>query len=248
MKYKKNFLTHVICKIDFPKLEKYNAETLKTFQQLIKEHFPVIQEIRKIVIEQTVSEGESTQRKTEDKVYLFRDKTDKEIIQLEPTSIIIEYLLYKNFEEFYESVKLAIECLFKIYPNIISTRIGLRYVNHIEIPGDTQFLKWDGLINSNLLSSIKFLKVPEKLSQYAGMMELNEDEYTLRFQYGILNSNYPSTLTKKEFDLDYDYSTKNSIEKVSEILSTIREFNTKITVIFENSIEKSLREIMGVIE
>ena len=95
---------------------------------------------------------------------------------------------------------------------------------------------------------MNFISDKEDMSRHITLIELNKEDYRLRFQYGIANSLYPSKIIRKEFVLDYDCFTFESLESPEEITSKVSEFNKTILDIFEESIEDGLRERMEMVE
>ncbi len=77
-------------------------------------------------------------------------------------------------------------------------------------------------------------------------LELKEEGYNLKFQFGLFNSEYPNPISRKEFVLDYDCSTNEETD-ILEIFDKAKEFNKKIHEWFEKSIQDGLRDIMGVV-
>lgn len=240
--YKKNFLKNVICKVDFTEQPKYDQAKLKDFQKLIKKEFPILQEAKGLVIEAASSERIDS-KAGEFIKWIFFNKTKTRIVSFESNYILLEFKEYDNFEEFFQIFELIIDSWFNVFPSIISIRLGLRYMNQIEL-SNKEPLEWKGLINKLLLESFKFVKDKENLARHMNLIEINKGDYLLKFRYGIANSVYPSPIIKKEFILDYDCFTSESLDK-SEILIKVKEFNGIITDLFEQSIEAGLRKIMG---
>ncbi|MCK4521181.1 MAG: TIGR04255 family protein [Nanoarchaeota archaeon] len=242
IRYNKNFLTKVIFKLDFTEISNYKNK-LKEFQTTIKKEFPILEEVKGVEIENVFGEPKASGLVR----WAFSNKTKEKIITFDSNNIILEFKKYKNFDEFFKLVELIVNSLFKVFSSIIPTRLGLRYINKIEIDDKDPF-NWNGLLNKSLLNSLDFVKVKKNLSRYMNMIEFNKDEdYKLRFQYGIANSLYPSQIMKKEFTLDYDCFTLESLEN-KEVLDKTKQFNEVITETFEESIDEGLRRMMGEIK
>jgi len=246
-KYKKNFLSNVIFKLDFPTLLDNYTERIGEFQKLIKSEFPILEEKIGVIIEQQFKRAEQIESKSKEALgYMFFNKTKKRIVSFEFNNIIVEFKEYTNFEDYLKIIDLVITSLFKRFPSIVSTRLGLRYINHINLDEEHPFI-WIQL-NKSLLDSMNFFSNKKDISRYITSVELNKEDYRLRFQYGIANSLYPNRIIKKEFILDYDCFTFESLEGKEEILNKVKGFNETISDMFEESIEDELRELMEVVE
>ncbi|MGB7533967.1 MAG: TIGR04255 family protein [Halobacteriota archaeon] len=247
-KYKRNFLSNVLFKLDFPTLSDYGPEKISAFQILIKKEFQILEEKSGVRIEHEFKGTEPIEYKTTKLLkWMFFNKTKTRIVLFESDNIIVEFKEYTHFEEYFKIIDLVINSLYQLYPSIVSTRLGLRYINQINIDEEHPF-KWDHLLNRPLLDSISFISDKKDISRYITLIELNKEDYRLRFQYGIANSLYPNPIIKKEFILDYDCFTFESLEKKEEILDKVKEFNGVISNMFEKSIEDGLRRIMEVAE
>lgn len=247
-RYKKNFLSNVVFKLDFPTLSDYGFEKIKEFQKLIKKEFQILEEKKGIMIEHELKGVEPIVSKTTEMLkWMFFNKTKTRIISFENNNIIVEFKEYTHFEEYFKIVDLVTKSIFQLFPSIVSTRLGVRYINQINLEEKLPF-KWNNLLNKSLLDSMNFISNKKDMSRYITLVELNKEDYQLRFQYGIANSLYPSPIIKKEFVLDYDCFTFESLEKPEEILGKVKEFNGVISNMFEKSIEDGLRKVMGVAE
>ena len=246
IRYNTNFLTGIICKIDFPSIEDYNLTKLKEFRSLIKERFPIIEESKSSLFEFSIGEEQKVKAKSPGAIsWLFYNKNKNKIGSISNSGLSIEFKKYTNFEEFFEDITFLVESLFSIFPSVFSTRIGIRYVNEIKLEGEDVF-NWSEYINQNLIKSIDFFTPNEKegMTKSISRIELQKDNYYLTFQFGIPNSLYPNQIIRKEFVLDYDCFTHESFEK-DGILEKIREFHQVIIDIFEKSICNRLRDEMG---
>ena len=247
-RYKKNFLSNVVFKLDFPTLSDYGPEKTGEFQKLVKNDFQILEEQKGIEFKQEFKGTEQIDAKTtEIQKWMFFNKTKTRIISFEFDNIIVEFKEYTHFEDFLKIIDMVTKSLFELFPSIVSTRLGVRYINRI-IREEKHPFEWDNLLNKSLLDSMNFISDKEDMSRYITLIELNKEDYRLRFQYGIANSLYPSPIIRKEFVLDYDCFTFESLEKTEEILGKVKEFNEVISNMFEKSIEDGLRKIMGAAE
>ena len=245
--YKKNFLTNVIFKLDFQKILELNEKNPPSeFQKKIADKFPITNELRNKLLEfETKKETEDVSVKQERTLsweFMNKEKTKKVIVDSQ--FLIVEFLKYTTFEEFFQDIKFILGIFSELYCVKISKRIGLRYINQINIPsGDP--LDWNLLINKDLFGLTKnFLSDKDPILRSMHLLEVKQESYTLRFQFGLFNSEYPNPIARKEFVLDYDCFSVEEKE-TSDIFSRIEEYHAVIRNLFEKSIMENLIKIMN---
>jgi len=241
--YKKNYLTAVILKIDFPTIQDFNTTKLKELQKEIRSDFPILQERKAPVFNLNLDQSQKFEAKTgEILTWILSDRDSTRNVSIEENNLTLEFGEYSSFQDFFSKIKLVLDTLFKIFPDIISTRVGLRYVNQIKINEEDPF-DLSKYINENLIKSLDFFGTNPPLSRYICSTEIKELDFNMIFKFGISNSLYPSKIIKKEFVLDYDCFTLDTLEK-EDILRSIEKFHKKIKEFFEKSIKNDLRTIM----
>ncbi|VVB59680.1 Uncharacterised protein [uncultured archaeon] len=244
--YKRNFLTNVIFKVSFPKISELNAQNppLK-FKEKVADRFPNFKELKGEVFEFEVkSEAEDIalkQLKASSWEFSNKDKTKR--VTIDPQFVSIEYSKYTDFKELFEELKLIFDTFFEVYPVKISKSIGLRYINQIKLPsGDP--LDWNGILHESLFDLTRnFTDDNDNIIRSMHLLELKEKTHTLRFQFGLFNSEYPNIIARKEFALDYDCFTTEETD-ISEIFTKAKEFHEVIKKWFEKSIRNGLKDIL----
>jgi len=226
MEYKKNYLTEVVFRIDFPIILDFNSLKLTEFRKTIKSEFPILQDIKS---------GEI--------IWILKDKDENKLVTMGDHFLSVEFTKYTHFKEFFETTKLVIDNFFTLFPETLSTRVGLRYINNFSLDEEDP-LDWSQYINENLIKQINFLSPNNNLSRITSTLDIKEEDCRILFSFGVLNSLYPSKILRKEFTLDYDCSTIESLNK-EEILDTVKVFKDKILLIFEHSIKQALKDKMG---
>lgn len=249
-KYRSNFLSNVILKVEFSPilgLDKNNPPA--RFQSDIKVEFPILKTISGKQVEFKVDKDEpATISENEIVKWHFFDKEKTKIIEIAPNWVTIEYFKYKDFGDFAECFKRVLGMFFDIYDVVrILNRIGLRYINRIKIGQGNPF-EWENLINTDIaLVDRAFIDKKQDIKKSMHLLELKGDGYDLKCQFGMFNSEYPNTIAKKEFILDYDCYSNEELDK-GEISSKAFAFHKVINSWFEKSIGDKLREIMEKVE
>ncbi len=99
-------------------------------------------------------------------------------------------------------------------------------------------------MNNKLLSIFNVADDKTKIARAFNNLTLNYDNFKLRFQYGMWNSDFPATIRKKVFILDYD-AYDESLWSKDEIIKFLPIFHDKIEQLFEMSIKQALRDKMN---
>jgi uncharacterized protein (TIGR04255 family) len=175
--------------------------------------------------------------------WIFENKKHTKKVSVSENSFVIEYFEYHDFNEFFETTKFLFDEFTKTYP-IGVFKIKLRYINEITDTGN--YREWDGLIDSNLITiSKEFVEDNTDILNSLHNLEIKEESYNLKFNFGLHNSNYPAEITDKIFILDYECVTADDVEK-ADVYNNIKQYNQIITNWFEKSIGDNLRRKMGV--
>lgn len=247
--YRSNFLTNVIFRVDFTKsISIDDPDSIERYHDRIISKFSEKKKIGGGVIEYEFNDfGVDVKKKEPKTSWQFLTNDQSKIVMIDSDFIYIECLKYSNFAEFFEEIKLVFETANEFFNLTNPKRIGLRYINQIKLPTGSPF-DWDGLINENLFSAAKnFIVHKENLLRNLQFIEMREEKYRLKFQFGFFNSEYPNAIARREFVLDYDCFSSEEVE-ASEITLKAKLFNEAINSWFEQSISDGLRKIMGVID
>jgi len=243
-RYKTNPITKVILKIQFPQILSLSPEKPPDkFQNVIMDKFPYVKERRGEDFSFKLTPTAPVISRKPKLAWEFQSKDQTKQIFVNEKSITFELSKYTHFDDFFKMVQNIFEEFTKIY-NIGVFKIGLRYINEIEVDeGDR--LDWEGYIQSSLTHVTGvFLDPSDQIARSMHTLELNEEDYTFRFVFGMFNSEYPNPITKKEFVLDYDCITKEDLER-NEVYPTIERFHKIIYKWFEKSIDQKLRDKWG---
>lgn len=254
MNYKKNYIDEFIFRIDFKEVDSETTkELVKRFEEEFKEIFDGIKS--RNVFDNVISINQDKEPEIIDKKVNveYRIYNDNEFITITNKYICYENRKYKYFEDAKTIIYKIIDTIKKYSKIENCTRLGMRYINDIILPAETEkeLFNWNGYINSALLNKTKFfLKNNKKILQSMDVIDIesnidNNIYYTL--QYGIYNSRKPGKLLDKEYIIDIDGRTK-TVEELDEIKTKIDSIHSEIEEIFEIIIEEKLRENMEKID
>lgn len=150
-----------------------------------------------------------------------------------------------NYEIVKEEFLRILDRFVELFPGAQPSRLGLRYVNNIELPGPNP-TDWSDYLASQLLSLFEFPPEAERpsLCRVFHNLELAFDSLRLRYRLGMHNPDYPARIRQKVFLLDLDAYTESAVS-IREVNSLLDNFHTSIQHYFENSITENLREVMN---
>ncbi len=248
--YKRNYLKEVILRIDFPdaslKLED-GVPTSITKKILI--HYPIPE--KSDLIEKSIKISGSADEKPVEVIkeytqWAYHGKNrDKNFC----ISNDYAYFSHKTWDsESYKQVEelclSLLDELFDINPELQVTRLGFRYINHIESHKPGSPIDWGDYLNNDMLCIFNIAADHRQyISRAFHNLVLNYGDVMLRFQYGMHNPDYPATIRKKLFVLDYDAYCEGPQNK-QEIETNLKCIHDKIIEFFELSILDNLRAIM----
>jgi len=234
MKYKNNFIANVIVQLDFAPVRRFFETVPKDIIEAMQGEYTCLQGQPLSQVQVNVATGAKVETVTP--VWLFRSSDNTVEMQLTQDFLKFNCVKYISFENLMQHIKKITSLLSKDVSTI--ARLGLRYVNQIELNGtksadiskyisDSLTLtsdKWAGDEKGNVLNAV-------------GQIIMNYDDCMMNFNYGI------SDLAQPKYALDFDcYGVNVEFAKLEETLSN---YNAKIAASFEKSIQDELREKMG---
>lgn len=240
-KYKTNFLTKVLFKLDFP--ENIPIGNLQEFTKAIEKNFPTKEEKTETAIFFELAPENDGSRNKIEKItsWIFHSSDKKKRLGVSMRYIYFEYDTYNEFSEVENDIKETLIKFLNGFNVKMVSRIGLRYTNEISFKEPNQ-MDWTKYINEKLISAIEFVK-DKKAARIMGHIVIKEELGDLTFNYGIWNKEYPNEINEKEFVLDIDCHSKLGIS-TDEIADTAKAYHSYIEKIFESSIEQQLKDKM----
>jgi len=249
--YSKNYLTHVIIKVDFNNILPIDDNLPKEILDVAQKTFPLLEPIQvarsKVEISadavNVIKEGQGIDWRfygvNKEKTFVIA----REGLHREKTTITIDHSKYESFDSLKDEFFTILNKFFEIYPDTQIGRVGLRYINNINID-ESRPLSWVKYINPPLLSNLKFVDDKKSISRVFSNLEMKYDDMSIKFQYGMHNPDYPSPIRKKIFILDYDVYYSGICDK-SDVSDMIDKYHDRIISLYESSIKDGLRDKMN---
>lgn len=247
-KYKKTFLSQVILKLEWTQDIGGHFEKIpKELEKVLLENFPLAepQKIKTGSVRVQLQSDETEVQSEESTLYVYFSKDRQQKITISKNFLLIEYQTYQSYSLLKEQALKIIDIHQKSFPQILVSRIGLRYINNINFNTDKLPLSPMDSLNSKLLTAEEFPNENDPLTRLFTVISTKfGDDYNLNFQYGLLNPDYPAAIKAKNFILDLDAFYTGSTES-QEFEKRLDSFHNKIEEYFESSITDKLRSFMN---
>lgn len=247
---KKNILKHVIIRLDFAIPLNQIKETIpQAINKAIIKEFPILepQNILPSEIKFQSNDGQQGEPKlkTHDgfKLWIYFGKNREKRLELDQEHFVIIDTNYSSYEKFYNTFINIVSSLLEEYPDLNFKRFGLRYVNEIEL-NESNPLQWENHLNDNFLSIFNIYPEKRDIARAFQVLSLNKGDFNVNFQYGMHNPDYPATIKRKLFTLDFDAYKHGLIENKTEINESLTAFRKEIKKLFDLSIKPELKEQM----
>jgi uncharacterized protein (TIGR04255 family) len=244
--YKKNPLNQVIVKVDFlAPLLGFETGIPPKLATLLANRFPIEDPGAESVDFMVAVDKEGVQASTHVKshVYKYFGKEREKELSLSNKFLTIVQRKYGTYEAFAEDFFTVYKNLLEFFPDVQTSRFGLRYINILEMDEAAKPLKWKELINRDLIASAKFFQrdgYTRQVTRLFHVAELKFGDIDLRFQFGEPNPDFPAVMKKAQFVLDLDaytqiaHTPENSFQYMEKAHMRIQE-------LFEDSITEKLR-------
>ncbi|MGD9152855.1 MAG: TIGR04255 family protein [Gammaproteobacteria bacterium] len=242
MEYKRNFITSVILKIDFSKIDKFDAAEFP-IRELVKKYPEKKIQPRTEFLTQLSKDKQSIEQRTFNECRYYSEDM-KNCFSISESSCFFELKDHIGFT----TLKGQFECICEILKNKFNietvNRIGLRYINNVS--GDIS-ADWRKYIVTELSSMSEFYRNINKgnfkkvLS--LSRISLKNQDTIINFIVGNPNKNYPAAIMKDELLLDYDSFCSNV--DIDAIIPKLEMLHQNILSLFEKSITKEFRDLMN---
>ena len=245
--YKNNFLKEVIVKIDL--VSPISSIINELDNEIIKkslESFPIDEPKKGFTQEVSFSPDELKTQRKEFTEWNFFGRSREKLLRISPSSFFISVYDYLNFVDLRNDFLKIHDIFFKVHKDTQPSRLGLRYINQFDLEKEiSNPFEWKKYINSDLLGLFNFSVEDSKTSRIFHNLEFVFDEqFNLRFNFGLNNPDFPSPIKKKIFTLDYDAYYKGLLD-IESIPDSLDKFHNSIQSLFEKNITDKMRGLLN---
>lgn len=174
--------------------------------------------------------------------WVYHGRNREKTLTITPDIFLIRNQKYASFEAFHEDFDHVLKTLFEAQNDLSVSRVGLRYINVLDTPGDEP-LAWADYVNQGMLGIIDMHKGVETLTRAFHIVEFNYDGQQVKFQFGIANPDYPAPIRRRQFVLDIDSYFTGALTQ-EDVAHCVDNAHEKIQALFEESITENTRSLM----
>lgn len=247
-KYRRNYLSEVIARVDFSPSLGLEEDSPSGHVKGLERRFPtrtkVLTENPHVTVThegQIASAAFTVHRHL---AWRFLSSGEDRYYEISNNAIVIKYKKYDAYERLREDFVKIVDQVIGSLPDVEVSRVGLRYINTIELK-ESNPTEWTKYLNDSMLGAFNLATQRETVSRAFHTLEFNYGDGTqMRFQYGMPNIDYPAPVRKKQFILDWDAYAAGVALEVDEVACHLDTFHFKINAAFEEVIKDPLRNKM----
>ena len=173
-RYKLNFLKQAVCELRFPTLmELGDSRPPAAMVAALRKEYPHLELANQVTIGVGAATGSSN-------AHIFRSSKLNWTVSLNQSSLSIETTAYPGYPQMRERILRVVDAAAKIIDSDFFTRIGLRYINVIDVDEDPT----DGWVNADLAQPILSRQF-KGIHEYAGRLQLLAEDGGCLLQHGI---------------------------------------------------------------
>lgn len=245
IRYDSPFLKEVIVRVDFSAPIDALGKTLPLkVGNAATELFPIAEPRIALAEEFQISGAQLRRTREEITEWTYHGGDREKKLTIATTGVIGVYAPYRSFEILKADFLAVLEPLCKGYPDLRIGRLGLRYINSVELPEGDPFT-WKEYIDERLLGLFsRFSAERESVTRLFNIAEFKHlDGVQVKFQFGSPNPDFPAALRRSVFILDSDAYVQG-LQTFQDITANIDHAHAHVQRLFEESITESLRRLM----
>lgn len=243
IRYERHFLTEVIARLDFATpVEALRDNFPNALRQVCLSQFPIEEPNRLMMAQVNLTAKDVSKTESSTTEWTFHDKLRRTTATFSTDSMHIVTRAYTSFEQLSGYFNSLHQAFTTIHPGVTYRRLGLRYVNVIDI-GPSDPFDWTSLIAPSLLTPLTFRSPRTDLLRGFTILDYALADFQLRFQYGLHNPDFPAPLRKRNFVLDFDAHREELLTR-EQVPSLLSDAHDAVQTLFESCITEELRSVM----
>lgn len=252
--YEANTITNAIIRLDFASpIHPINAELAASVRSTCLKYFeiPDQSEIQSQEFQLSNEPGVQSMTMNHSTMteWCFKGKNSRKELKISQNYLLIEVQDYSTFEDFKNDFIQVFSAFKNEYGEVQISRMGMRYINQIKLginkaQSESWHNYWSQYLDVNLLGALAFTDDDSSLAQQMNSCVMNYGDFSLNFQYGMFNPDYPAVAKKPVFVLDTDVYSAGLLG-YEDIVAGLDSFHNRVSEWFEKSITDELRRILG---
>ena len=239
--YPNNYLSNVVFQLNYNSLEILKSQIDDSFSQALERITgSTRKESKQAFISFTMKVGSENSGAGFNSQWIFKGSEIVIIVSHDSIKIIREK--YTNYVDFHPKISEAYSALKTGYASIEISTVSMRYINNVSFPTGTTY-DFSEYINESLLAPTMFFRDSESILRSLSLVIFKKNENTTKLTFGFNNRDFPNTITKREFLLDFECS--RPINGDITIESILLEIRNRINELFEQCISSELRILMN---
>lgn len=240
-----HYIRRAVFRLDFPVgIPELHSESRPiAFQKALLGRFPIMEEQPQSGFELQLGPASAEPVKLKKTTYHFRSADGACRASLDADFLSVHTTQFTAFEEFRPLVEMVVNGLSVAYPDTAINRVGLRYINVIPPEVAQEGSGLNDLVEDDLLTPLARY-ADDHLSRVVTTAELLDGAKRTRIVTGYANPDYPGLLLRREFLIDIDVYTQQSVTS-DGILSLLDDFQETAKTAFLRSVKGRLSELVG---
>ncbi|TAK69852.1 MAG: TIGR04255 family protein [Dehalococcoidia bacterium] len=229
-------LRRVVCQAKFPLVLSLSdgGQLLARFQESIRDRYPFLQQLQQISV--TFAGPEVAPPKaTSQAAWQFADAEKRWTITLAPDALTLETERYSSFDDLGDQMRLALDALVQHIRPGFATRLGLRYVNEIEV-ASAELTAWTGVLNEHWRSILDSGVVEGAITHWLQNLRLETGDGTLNVNVGLIPDERQPRVV---IDLDY-FDETQAVMDLETTMSRLGRWHEHIHSMFRWSISDEM--------
>lgn len=237
-------LVYVLCQIVFSNILSMEQKYLPDFQDKVRKFFPLFSKGQKVSLEMKLNQILQPQDVVYNQLWNFLDNKQEQGFILSSNSLCFNVSVYKSFEQFKQDFFVGYKALKESVEDLNIERIGLRYVNAIDLK-DVRYSK----INP-VLKGYTFESGSKLIGSFSSSQLWLDDACSMFIKnaYGVSGNPIPVELMPCPLKIKADAQAKyqildfDCIKKLSEPIVDLEADSAILDTLHEH-IEKAYRSV-----
>lgn len=213
-------LKEVICQVRFEPILKITVDSPGDFQEAVRSRFPALSTEHSLHIAATVGQPQKVIT-TPPPVHRFEGYKQREgtFVSLAQNFFALSTTNYQGWAEFAEDLSFVAEAALSIYKIPYATRIGLRYVNMLDVHNTKSKNFYPDVLNVvrpelTAILQTEAIQEPTLITH----LKVKHEASIFSFRYGVIQDEENKELL---FSLDFDQYIEEKVELDSQTLVSI---------------------------
>lgn len=236
--YAKNYLSEVICRLDFAdQMKVFNSTMPREVYSVVRKYYPIAEPQEVVGAQFQVNPISGTViNNMVSKNWIFWARNKESSCSIDSTRVVFSVKKYSVFDSLYKAVSEIMRVILDLNPDCQGKRLGLRYINSLPMKEP------EYRIADKYFKALDIMRNDDTLRLYTQMVYyVPETDIRVNLQYGYPNPDFPAKLKNRSFLIDTD-AFYQGILFSEDIDEMVMNMHTEAQKCFENMITDSFRK------